>query len=417
MTVALSVLLLCSASLNVAQYVGGARGGSATSAPLGAAPKLGWGPVPERAHAFARMEDPLRDGNCNSGLVHMCIDQASAANSATAAAATATAALGQAADPALIPAAAATTTLPAPATADPAGGDGSVAAVAAADQDGVDTFVEAGVVPGQDAVTPAEGGSRYCRKDTWLLSCLFYKADVNDELTDWRSVKQECDREPLCDGVNKYWTSDLWHISSSGTAPGCDETLRDGYARTPARSTRRGPPRGISTPGTGRATRWTSGGTRSRERRGFWEEEKFTNISLEMRPSKSKNTDENVHGLKPTHGQSRRRFVTKETDVRSFPLPRSTLCCCSVSLRSEKSRALALVEARINAPVAGRAHAIADHPRSVHRHARWCVLAPASCPRGAARRAPGARFPGECVSVRRGRVRARSRISPTRALV
>ncbi len=229
MTVALSVLLLCSASLNVAQYVGGARGGSATSAPLGAAPKLGWGPVPERAHAFSRMEDPLRDGNCNSGLVHMCIDQASAANSATAAAATATAALGQAADPALIPAAAATTTLPAPATADPAGGDGSVAAVAAADQDGVDTFVEAGVVPGQDAVTPAEGGSRYCRKDTWLLSCLFYKADVNDELTDWRSVKQECDREPLCDGVNKYWTSDLWHISSSGTAPGCDETLRDGY--------------------------------------------------------------------------------------------------------------------------------------------------------------------------------------------
>ena len=92
-----------------------------------------------------------------------------------------------------------------------------------------DLDVEAGVVPGQDAVTPAEGGSRYCRKDTWLLSCLFYKADVNDELTDWRSVKQECDREPLCDGVNKYWTSDLWHISSSGTAPGCDETLRDGY--------------------------------------------------------------------------------------------------------------------------------------------------------------------------------------------
>jgi len=118
----------------------------------------------------------------------------------------------------------------------------------------------------------------------------------------------------------------------------------------------------------------------------------LTDISLEMRPSKSKNTDENVHGLKPTLGQSRRRFVTKETDVRSFPLPRSTLCCCSVSLRSEKSRALALVEARISAPVAGRAHAIADHPRSVHRHARWCVLAPASCPRGAARRAPARVF-------------------------
>ena len=69
----------------------------------------------------------------------------------------------------------------------------------------------------------------YCRKDTWLLSCLFYKADINDELTDWRSVKAECDREPLCDGVNKYWTSDLWHISSSGEAPGCDASLMDGY--------------------------------------------------------------------------------------------------------------------------------------------------------------------------------------------
>ena len=40
-----------------------------------------------------------------------------------------------------------------------------------------------------------ERGARYCRKDTWLLSCLFYKADINDELTDWRSVKAECDRE------------------------------------------------------------------------------------------------------------------------------------------------------------------------------------------------------------------------------
>jgi hypothetical protein len=25
-----------------------------------------------------------------------------------------------------------------------------------------------------------------------------------------------------------YWTSDLWHISSSGEAPGCDQNLRDG---------------------------------------------------------------------------------------------------------------------------------------------------------------------------------------------
>jgi hypothetical protein len=47
----------------------------------------------------------------------------------------------------------------------------------------VDTFKEAGVVPGEDAEFPAEGGARYCRKDTWLLSCLFYKADISDELT------------------------------------------------------------------------------------------------------------------------------------------------------------------------------------------------------------------------------------------
>ena len=103
------------------------------------------------------------------------------------------------------------------------------ASVARADVDGVDSFVEAGTVPGRNAQTAASGGARYCRKDTWLLSCLFYKADIDDELTDWRSVKEECDREPLCDGVNKYWTSDLWHISSSGEAPGCDESLMDGY--------------------------------------------------------------------------------------------------------------------------------------------------------------------------------------------
>ena len=89
--------------------------------------------------------------------------------------------------------------------------------MAVADADGVDSFVEAGTVPGRNAQTAASR-ARYCRKDTWLLSCLFYKADINDELTDWRSVKAECDREPLCDGVNKYWTSDLWHISSSGEA-------------------------------------------------------------------------------------------------------------------------------------------------------------------------------------------------------
>ena len=61
-----------------------------------------------------------------------------------------------------------------------------------------------------------------------------------------------------------------------------------------------------------------------------------------MRPSKSKNTDENVHGLKPTHGQSRRRFVTKETDVRSFPLPRSTLLLLfSVTAKRKKPSARA----------------------------------------------------------------------------
>ena len=111
MTVALSVLLLCSASLNVAQYVGGARGGSATSAPLGAAPKLGWGPVPERAHAFARMEDPPprrqlqqrpRAHVHRPGLRGELRDRRRRDRDA---------ALGQAADPALIPAAAATTTI------------------------------------------------------------------------------------------------------------------------------------------------------------------------------------------------------------------------------------------------------------------------------------------------------------------
>ena len=75
---------------------------------------------------------------------------------------------------------------------------------------------------------PASGATRYCRKDTWLLSCLFYKANINDEATDWKHVKEECDGEFECDGVNKYWTSDLWHIASSGNAPGCDPSLDDG---------------------------------------------------------------------------------------------------------------------------------------------------------------------------------------------
>mmetsp|Transcript_7035 Transcript_7035/g.11015 ORF Transcript_7035/g.11015 Transcript_7035/m.11015 type:complete len:254 (+) Transcript_7035:283-1044(+) len=190
-SVALSVLLLCSAMLNVAQYTRGV-----TAVPEMA--KLGWGSFGPKTHSFARMEDPQRDGRCNNGLVHMCIDEVSAASSATAGA-TGVAGVGQ-----------------------------SKGESANAGQDGVDSNPERGVVPGEDAVDPAVGGARYCRKDTWLLSCLFYKADVNDELTDWKSVKTECDREPLCDGVNKYWTSDLWHISSSGDSPGCDNNLRDG---------------------------------------------------------------------------------------------------------------------------------------------------------------------------------------------
>lgn len=81
---------------------------------------------------------------------------------------------------------------------------------------------------GNFALHPASGSVRYCRKDTWLLSCLFYKANINDEATDWKHVKEECDGEFECDGVNKYWTSDLWHIASSGNADGCDVSLLDG---------------------------------------------------------------------------------------------------------------------------------------------------------------------------------------------
>jgi hypothetical protein len=170
-SVALGVMLLCSAVLNVAQYAG--AGGAAGAAP-GQMAKLGWGSFGPRTHTFARMEDPQRDGRCNNGLVHMCIDEASAASSATAAAAS----LG----------------------GDNNGGDGGGGSVRIAK---MGQSADGGFTPGEDAVQPAEGGARYCRKDTWLLSCLFYKADVNDELTDWKSVKSECDREPLCDGVNK----------------------------------------------------------------------------------------------------------------------------------------------------------------------------------------------------------------------
>lgn len=82
--------------------------------------------------------------------------------------------------------------------------------------------------PEKFAQLPATGAKRYCRKDTWLLSCLFYKSNINDEATDWKRVKEECDGEFECDGINKYWTSDLWHIASSGNAGGCDAQLDDG---------------------------------------------------------------------------------------------------------------------------------------------------------------------------------------------
>jgi len=189
--VALGALLFCSASLNVAQFARAAAGADSSASALG----QGYAP---------RVQPPLGNGNCAAGTVHACVQAGPGA-----------AGLGMA-------------PVPAAATAGAAAAD-SVVAVAAADADGVDSFVEAGTVPGRNAQTAASGGARYCRKDTWLLSCLFYKADINDELTDWRSVKAECDREPLCDGVNKYWTSDLWHISSSGEAPGCDASLMDGY--------------------------------------------------------------------------------------------------------------------------------------------------------------------------------------------
>ena len=190
-SVALGALLFCSASLNVAQFARARAGGGDPSV----ASALGQGHAP-------RVQPPLSNGNCAAGTTHACVQAGAAAGLGMAPAAPAATAGAALADP---------------------------ASVARADVDGVDSFVEAGTVPGRNAQTAASGGARYCRKDTWLLSCLFYKADIDDELTDWRSVKEECDREPLCDGVNKYWTSDLWHISSSGEAPGCDESLMDGY--------------------------------------------------------------------------------------------------------------------------------------------------------------------------------------------
>ena len=228
LSIALGVLLLCSAMLNVAQYA--QRPGAAS---LG----QGWGMFPQQQMQMQQMpsrpqvnhiEDPLQDGRCNGGLVHMCVDEASAVavsmgmgmGMGMAGPFQPMQPMQQMVQPMRQMGQPMQQMRPQPQSAR--------SDVARMGQDMVHSGGEAEVGPREDAQFPAEGGVRYCRKDTWLLSCLFYKADVADELTDWKSVKAECDREPLCDGVNKYWTSDLWHISSSGEAPGCDENLRDG---------------------------------------------------------------------------------------------------------------------------------------------------------------------------------------------
>eukprot|EP00227_Mantoniella_beaufortii_P020433 CAMPEP_0197584930 /NCGR_PEP_ID=MMETSP1326-20131121/7395_1 /TAXON_ID=1155430 /ORGANISM="Genus nov. species nov., Strain RCC2288" /LENGTH=320 /DNA_ID=CAMNT_0043149369 /DNA_START=118 /DNA_END=1080 /DNA_ORIENTATION=- len=257
-SIALGALLFFSALLNVAQYSQHSTASHASAA-------LGWGqPInagPPQTNTFARLEDPRRDGSCESGLVHVCIDEVSAASTAAVAASTTAAAASAslAAAPIVIQQPSQVIQQPSQQVIQ------QPSQFAASSRDNVarmGTEVDAGAMArsimdevempreemprqemprevvreeapraglGEDALLPASsGGARYCRKDTWLLSCLFYKADINDELTDWKSVKSECDKEPLCDGVNKYWTSDLWHISSSGEAPGCDENLRDG---------------------------------------------------------------------------------------------------------------------------------------------------------------------------------------------
>ena len=134
--------------------------------------------------------------------------------------------------------------------------------------DATDTFEQAGFSPGEDATQPAEGG-RATAARTRGCSPASLQGGCQRRAHGLKSVKQECDREPLCDGVNKYWTSDLWHISSSGEAPGCDVSLRDGYGTDASAFTRKGRRALRCTTRTGLATRWTSGGTRARERGGI----------------------------------------------------------------------------------------------------------------------------------------------------
>jgi len=186
LTATLGALLFVSALLNVAQFTQGRAGPVPINARLGDS----YNQVVEPREVDSSLGRPY----CDTGLTLKCIDESSA-NSM----------MGVNQGAVLPPAVGLGTGIPSPALGDES------------------------MTPGENAEVHAPfAGVVYCRKDTWLLSCLFYKADINDELTDWKSVKEECDREPLCDGVNKYWTSDLWHISSSGDAPGCDPNLRDG---------------------------------------------------------------------------------------------------------------------------------------------------------------------------------------------
>ena len=77
---------------------------------------------------------------------------------------------------------------------------------------------------GLGALQPAMGATRYCRKDTWLLSCLFYKGNINDEATDWKHVKEECDGEFECDGVNNIGLATCGTSRRAATPTGATST-------------------------------------------------------------------------------------------------------------------------------------------------------------------------------------------------
>ena len=153
--VAMGALLFCSASLNVAQFARAAAGADPSASALG----QGYAP---------RVQPPLGNGNCAAGTVHACVQAGPGA-----------AGLGMAPVPAAV-------------TAGAAAADSAARWRRGCRRRGL--VRGGGDGPGRNAQTAASG-ARGRRKDTWLLSCLFYKADINDELTDWRSVKAECDRE------------------------------------------------------------------------------------------------------------------------------------------------------------------------------------------------------------------------------